>query len=291
MRSVLARLVLAGLVGAVAAGCGTSGSSQQIGALPNGNGGGSAPYTNVPASSTTAAPFSVKPVLIDSGYEFAATPAPSASPAPTPAYVYKGVLGTTVVDAVSSAQPAPDVLPSSAPSGSPALPAGIGSHQLTFAAGGLPQVFLQYQKTVPDLIYNKNSSAPAGAAPAYFDYSTIVLHLAYAPSTATPPGTLASVAVEVSGSDTAGSFDVRVACTGTPGVAPAFGVLTCPKFPALGAIANTTGPNPVLPGATLGFDPAAAFAPKLTIVLNYTAPVPTTSTGNVMFVSDVYATQ
>jgi hypothetical protein len=291
MRSLLARLVLAGLVGAAAAGCGSTGSSQQFGALPNGNGGGGAPYTGNPTSTTTAAPFSIKPILIDSGYEFAATPAPSASPAPTPAFVYKGALGTTVTDVQATAQPAPDVLPSSAPSGSPAYPAGVGSHLLTFSGGGIPQVAFALQKTVPDLVYNANSKAPTGSPPAYYDFSTIVLHLAYAPSTATPPGTLSSVAVEITGSDAAGTFDVRVTCSGTPGTAPAFAALTCAKFPALNAVSNTTGPNPLLPGSLLGYDPVAAFAPKFNIVFNYAAPVPATSTGNVVYVSDIYATQ
>jgi hypothetical protein len=291
MRSLIARLLFAGVVGAVAAGCGTNGASQQTGALPNGNGGGTAPYVNAPAASATAAPYSVKPLLIDNGYEFSATPAASASPAPTPAYVYKGALGTSVSDVQVASAPSPDVLPTAAPAGSPTYPPSSFSHQLTFSGGGLAQVVFQFSKTVPDLVYEATPSAPTGAPESFLDYSTIVLHLAYAPSVATPPGTLSSVAVEITGSNAAGTFDVRVSCTGTPGVAPAFTRISCPKFPALNAVSNTVGPNPVLPGSLLGYDPVAAFAPKLNIVLNYTAPVPSTSTGNVMLVSDIYATQ
>ncbi len=291
MRSFLARLVLTGLVGAAAAGCSTNGSSQQIGALPNGNGGGSVPTVGGPSSSTTPAPFSIKPALIDSGYGYAATPSPSASPAPTPVNVYKGVLGTTVTETESTSTPTPDTLPTNAPAGSPTYPGPVGSHLLTFSGGGLAQVAFQFSKTPPDLVFQTNSSAPTGATQAFYSFSTIVLHLAYAPSTAAPPGPLASVAVEITGSDAAGSFDVRVPCTGTPGTVPAFAKLTCSKFPTLSSVSNVTGPNPILPGSLAGYDPVAAFAPKFNIVLNYASPVPTTSTGNVLYVSDVYATQ
>jgi hypothetical protein len=288
-------LVFAGLVGSVAAGCGTSGASNQVGSLPNGNGGGTAPYTNVPTSAATAAPFSIKPVLIDSGAE--ETPGPTASPSATPANTYKGILGTSATDAPNTTtQPAADPLPPSAPPDAPKYPVGDGSHIVTFKGNGLTQQTFQFSKVVPDLVYQVAASSPAGAAPTFFTDSTIVAHLAYVPSTATPPGTLASVAIEIAGSNAAGSFDVRVTCTSVPlpavAITPAsFTKITCPKFPALAAIANTVGPNPVLPGSVLGYDPVAAFSPKLNILLLYTAPVPTTSTGNVLGISDIYATQ
>jgi hypothetical protein len=298
MRSPLARLVFTGLVGLAGfavAGCGTNGASSSIASLPNSNGGGAAPTTNLPTSSTTPAPLTANPVQIDNGTEYgtAATPTPvptGATPLPSPA-IYKGILGTSASEVqlagTSGGAPYPTGGPPTAPL---TYPKGIAEHQVTFGGGNTAQVFLQLQKIIPSLVYNMNSTSPTGAAPTYFAYSTIVMYLTYAPSVTTPPPALSSVSAEISGSDTAGSFDVRVSCTGTPGTGvPA--PVTCGPLPALNAVSNVTGPSPVLPGSLLAFDPATNLSPKFTIVLNYSNVVLSSEKGNVLDVGDVYATQ
>ena len=296
MRSLLARLFLAGLVGAVIAGCGTSGSSQLSG-LPNGNGGGSAPYTNNPTSTKTATPLFANPVVIDNGTEITATPGPtptgSATATPAPAVnVYKAILGSTSSDVGIAGGVGASPYPTGGPSYAPVnYPSTTVAHQVSFGGGGSQQVILQFAKTVPNLTYHYNSTAPTGTTPAYYDYSTVVAYLEYVPSATAPPGALASVSLEVTGSDAAGSFDVRVPCSGGIPSATAFTRLSCGPLPALGAVANTVGPNPILPGSLLGFDPTSTFTPRLSFVLNYTLPVATTSTGNVLDITNVYALQ
>jgi hypothetical protein len=295
MRSLLGRLVFIGLVSAVVAGCGISGGGSPSGALPNGNGGGSQQYTNNPTSTKTATPLFANPVVIDNGAEVTPAPVPSANPpTPTPApilYTYKVVLGGSSKDTPLSggvgASPYPTGGPSTAPSFYPSTEA---EHLVTFSGGGLTQIVAQYSRVLPSLVYNFDSTAPTGTTPTYFDYSTIVMYLAYVPSTTVPPGTLVSVSAEITGSDAAGSFDVRIPCTGTPGTT-AVARLSCGPLPALGAVSNTVGPNELLPGSLLGFDPVSAFSPKFNIVLNYSTPVPTTSTGNQLFITNVYALQ
>jgi len=287
MRSFLARLTFAGLVGAAVAGCGTNSTAPPVGALPNGTGGGSSPVT-LPASSVTPAPFSIKPLLLDSGAE------PSPSPSATATDVWKPILtnapGSTSSDAPSTTQSTQDPPASGAPSSAPTNPPQTaGSHDVTFAGSGSQQVILQFQKTLPDLVYSFNNPTP-GSLPGNFSYSTIVIHLAYLPAAGMPA--LASVAAGVTGSISGtGAFDVRVSCTGTPGAAPAFGKLTCSKFPALNAVSNEIGPNPIIPGAAGPFDPVSAYAPKLNLVLNYATATSTAVTGNTIFIDNVYATQ
>jgi hypothetical protein len=296
MRSVLARLFFVALAGGVIAGCSIAGSSQSNGSLPNGNGGGSVPTTNNPGASTkTAPPLTENPVQIDNGTEETPSPVPSGSKAtPGPVLnVYKAILGATSSDTNVSGGVGPSPYPTGGPATAPTdYPSSSFSHVVTFTGSGTSQVVLQFSKTLPSLTYVYNSTAPTGSTPTSFAYSSLVLYLIYIPSTTAPPGTLASVSAEISGSDAAGSFDVRVPCKGTPGdTTAAFGRLACGPLPALGAIANTAGPNPVLPGSVLGYDPVTAFAPKFSVVLNYTTPVPTTSTGNVLDITNVYALQ
>jgi hypothetical protein len=296
MRSVLARLFFVALAGGVVAGCSIAGSSQSNGSLPNGNGGGSAPTTNNPGASTkTAPPLFANPVQIDNGTEETPSPVPSGSTAtPGPVLnVYKAILGATSSDKDLSGGVGPSPYPTGGPATAPTdYPSSSDSHMVTFTGSGTSQVVLQFSKTLPSLTYQYNSTAPTGSTPTSFAYSSLVMYLIYIPSTTTAPGTLSSVSAEITGSDTAGSFDVRVPCKGTPGATTAaFGRLACGPFPALGAVSNTVGPNPILPGSLLGYDPVTAFAPKFSVVLNYSAPVPTTSTGNILDITNVYALQ
>jgi len=290
MRSLIARLIFSGLIGAAIAGCGTSGSSLPAGGVQNDAGAGSGTNVTVSASSATPPPFSIPPVLLDSGSEGLS----AATPTPTPV-TWKEVLtnGPASTETQSPLYSTSDTLPATAPAGSPTYPpqSFAGSHLVTFAGSGTSQVILQIQKTLPDLVYTYKSTNPGNNAITAYTYSTIVAHLTYI-GAATAPA-LVSTSVELTGSNgTAGSFDVRVACTGTPGAAAGtFAKVTCPKLPASGAVSNTTGPNPVIPGATGPFDPVAAYSWKLYLVLNYASAIPTTVTGNQIYIDNVYATQ
>jgi hypothetical protein len=297
MRSLIARLTLVGIVGVAYAGC-SSGSSAGNGP---GQGGGSVPVS-LPTSAATAVPFTVKPLLLDNGTEVnPATPAPPAD-TPPPAYVYKQILtnGPESSETQSPLNSVTDPLPSGAPASAPTNPPepgtnDPGSHLLTFSGSGSQQVILQLQKTLPDLVFQHNSGLP-GQTAGYFTYPYIVLHLDYDPSATAPVlPTLASVAIEITGTQTnVGSFDVRVNCTGTPGTGTTFATLVCPgskTIPALGASANTAGPNPIIPGATAAFDPVAAFSPHLSIVLNFNSATDAGSTGNLLYIDNVYAAQ
>jgi hypothetical protein len=296
MRSLIARTILVGIAGIAYAGCSSSGSGQ-----PQSQGGGSVPVT-LPTSSATAAPFTLAPILIDNGTEVSsATPAPPAK-TPPPAITYTQLLttGPQSTETQSPLNSTQDPLPAGAPATAPTNPPepGLndpGSHLITFSGSGSQQVILQLQKTIPDLVYQNNSGVP-GQTPGFFTYPYLVLHLAYTPSTAPPVlPVLASVSVEITGSQTnAGAFDVRLTCSGLPGSGSTFAELVCPAtktIPALGAVANTSGPNPVIPGATAAFDPVAAFAPHLAIVLNFNSATDAGSLGNLLYVDDVYAAQ
>jgi hypothetical protein len=296
MRSLIARLILVGIAGIAYAGCSSSGSGQ-----PQGQGGGSVPVT-LPTSSATAPPFTVAPLLLDNGTEVnPATPAPPAN-TPPPAFVYKQILtnGPESSETQSSLNSTQDPLPAGAPLSAPTNPPepGLddpGSHLITFSGSGSQQVILQLQKTIPDLVYQHNSGVP-GQTAGFVTYPYLVLHLAYAPSTTAPVlPALASVSVDITGSQTnAGAFDVRLNCSGTPGSGTSFAQLVCPgtkTIPALGSTANTAGPNPVIPGASAAFDPVAAFAPHIAIVLNFNAPTDAGSLGNSLYVDNVYVAQ
>lgn len=292
MRSLIARLTLAGLVGIVYAGC-SSGSTSNLGGT-----GGSVPST-LQSPSATAPPFTIAPVLVDNGNEFAGAPVPSA----TPQYVYNEIQSLGPSPASSETQsplnsttdPLPSGAPSSAPTNppEPSSPAGdFGSHLVSFAGSGTQTVVLQFTKTLPNLVYQYNSGI-AGQLPGYFTYPVLVMHLSYLPA-APSPGSLISVAAEITGSQSVPNgpplaFDVRVPCAGLPGTS--FTTIACSPVPALNSVSNTTGPNPVIPGASAAFDPVAAFSPKLSIVLIYNGVTDTTSTGNLLGVDNVYVAQ
>jgi hypothetical protein len=248
----------------------------------------------LPTPVATAAPFTVKPLLLDNGTEInPATPAPKGTPVPP--FVYKEIqsVGPESSETQSPLNSTTDPLPSGAPASAPTNPAEpvAGSHLVTFSGSGSQNVTLQFSKTLPDLVYQHNSGIP-GQTAGFFTYSTLVFHLALLPGTVAPLGTLTNVAADITGSETGvGAFDVRVQCTGLPGAAPAFEKIVCPKIPALGSSSNTSGPNPVIPGAGAAFDPVAAFSPKLSIVLYFSGITDTASVGNELYIDNVYVTQ
>jgi len=187
MRSLIARLIFSGLIGAAIAGCGTSGSSLPAGGVQNDAGAGSGTNVTVSASSATPPPFSIPPVLLDSGSEGLS----AATPTPTPV-TWKEVLtnGPASTETQSPLYSTSDTLPATAPAGSPTYPpqSFAGSHLVTFAGSGTSQVILQIQKTLPDLVYTYKSTNPGNNAITAYTYSTIVAHLTYIGAATAPVG-------------------------------------------------------------------------------------------------------
>ena len=236
MRSLLARIALAGTFGIAIAGCGTqNGTSLPVGAFPNGAGGGP---TNV---SNQAPPPGTIPgkALIGA---FTAT---------------NNFVGfnTTATDAASANDYGTD--PKVADSGNPPSAPGA-SHLITFTGNNTPVINLKYNPaigslTIPVLLPGQILAQT---------YGSIILH---APSPLPKLGTLSptSLFIELVGGSPL--YDIRVSCAvpAPPVTTPPTPVVVinglvryvCP-LPAFGSPSTTGLQQPVVAGATGAFDPS-----------------------------------
>jgi hypothetical protein len=245
MRSFLARLALVGLVGIALVGCGTSnGTTLQAGAVPNNSGGGPINTTvgvgNPPAGSI--APSG----LLDDG---ALTALPGATAPGTFTGFNDVATDTQGLGSGPGADPAP------APTD--AFVTAMGGYDILAWSGNNNQVIqLKYNpvgRVNPSLVYT--FGLPGNSA--FFTYSQIVIHIGAITGTLPAP---TSVSLELVGNGTtagAGSatstYDVRVACTAAPAIAVF--AFKCGALPAYGAVANTVGPSPIVPGAAGAYTP------------------------------------
>ena len=290
MRSVFARLAFIGTVGAVLAGCGTSGSSLPVGAFPGASGGGPTQVSNQPPPGGL-----IPSSLIDGGLLANGT--------------YTGFT-TTAVDAQSAADAGTDPAPT--PGSGPPVANPPGSHAITYAGNGsLTQSFL-FTGSVPALVVPPNIT-PGQVLP--LDFGAIVF---YSTFTTGVGGTTPSLSIELVGGAGAAQYDVRIGCAqpnftrANPGnfirnvcVLPAYGAVGgtyATSVKILPSDVGTTNPgtfsgafagsgilNPVVDGATGTFTPLAGA--KLYIVTRTKAVLATTSTGNVLGIDYVYAEQ
>ena len=234
MRSLLARIALAGTFGIAIAGCGTqNGTSLPVGAFPNGAGGGP------PNVSNQAPPPGIVPgkSLID---VFTTT---------------KSIVGfnTAATDAASANDYGTD--PQVADSGPPPVAPGA-SHLVTFSGNNTPLINLKYNPAIGPLTIPPITPGQIVAQ----TYGAIVLH---APSPLPKLGALSptSLFVEIVGGSPL--YDIRVNCTVKPGpVPPATTPITintlvryvCP-LPSYGSPSTTGVQQPVVAGAIGAFDP------------------------------------
>ena len=293
MRSLFARLVVAGLIGFALAGCGsTNGTSLNSGGLPNGSGGGSVPSTNGVGPAPTCA---LPPITIDNGVVSA-----------TAQYVGGNTFATDVASATGG-PPNPYASPSAlvtancaAPVTTPPPPA---SHAVTFSGNNSPFEILRYTGVVPSLVYQFGLAGNES----FYSYQNLLINVTYAPA-ATAPGTLDAIFLELVGNGTkpgvgsslAGTYDVRVPCTSPlPTLsATTFAQLLCPIPKPSSPVTsgsnsygstslNTTGPVAIAPGATGAFTP---YSPAVYVVLNYSSATNPASTGNVLGIGGIVAT-
>jgi len=232
MRSLLARIALAGTFGIAIAGCGTqNGTSLPVGAFPNGAGGGP---TNV---SNQAPPPGIVPgkSLVD---VFTTTNS------------FVG-FNTAATDAASANDYGTD--PQVADSGPPPAAPG-GSHLITFSGNNTPLINLKYNSAIGPLTIPPTTPGQIVAQ----TYGAIVLH---APSPLPTLGTLSptSLFVELVGGSPL--YDIRVVCKVPEVTAPAtvpvvMGLVryVC-RLPAYGSPSTTGIQQPVITGATGAFDP------------------------------------
>jgi len=244
MRSFLARLALVGLVGIALVGCGTSnGTTLQAGAVPNNSGGGPINTTvgvgNPPAGSI--APSG----LLDDG-------ALTALPGATAPGNFTG-FNVVAIDTQNGSGPGAD--PPPAPTDA-IVTAAADSDAIAYTGNNNLVIQLKYNpvgRVNPSLVYT--FGLPGNSA--FFTYSQIVIHMGGTTGTLPLP---ASFNLELVGNGTAAgagapasTYDVRVACTAAPAIA-AF-AFKCGALPAYGAVANTTGPSPIVPGAAGAYTP------------------------------------
>jgi hypothetical protein len=246
MRSFLARLALVGLVGIALVGCGTSnGTTLPAGSIPNNSGGGPINTTvgvgNPPAGSI--APSG----LLDDG---ALTALPGATAPGTFSGFNVVATDTQVLGGGPGADPAP------APTDAFVTAKG-GFDSIAYSGNNNVVIQLKYNpvgRVNPSLVYT--FGLPGNSA--FFTYSQIVIHI-LGPTVGTLPQP-ASYNLELVGNGTAAgagaltsTYDVRVACTAAPAIAPT--AFKCGALPAYGAVANTAGPSPIAPGAAGGYTP------------------------------------
>jgi hypothetical protein len=134
-----------------------------------------------------------------------------------------------------------------------------GADTIGYTGNGNVIVQLKYNpvgRVVPSLVYTFGFPGNLG----FFTYSQIVIHIG-GPTTGSLPQP-ASYSLELVGNGTTAgagaltsTYDVRVACTAAPAIA-AF-AFKCGALPAYGAVANTAGPSPIVPGAAGAFTPYA----------------------------------
>ena len=208
MRTILARLALAGVFGIALNGCGGSnGTSLPTGGLPNGAGGGSVQSTN----GVGPPPPGTEPVLAVDGGSM-----------PGFAKTYSGVGGTVATDTITPPNPA-------------ASPPATGMHSIVL--GTAPATTeLKYGGTPSGLTYQFGVTGNI----ATFNYNEIdVVGPSYTGATA--PTT---VAVELQGGTGGAAYDIRLICGGPAlTAAPAAAPLRC-LFPTNGI---NTAPVPAPP--------------------------------------------
>ncbi len=276
MRSLFARLALIGTVGALA-GCGTTnGSSLPLGAFPNGSGGGPVPVAN-----QGPAPGTIPGKSIDGGLLAVDGR-------------YTG-FNTAATDTQSAVENGTDTANAAAlPPKDPGTGQANGSHLITFAGSGQPQIELLFNNLAP---INLTVSTPLPGQIQPVNYGAIVLFAKTTAGATAPAAGAPSVNIELTGGVGTTAFDTRIACaakaattaTPAPGTpTPAFTRYVCP-LPAYGATVTQPAENAVSPSATSGtFTPTSV---KLYVVLQYAAATLTTSTGNTLALDTIYAEQ
>ncbi len=274
MRSLIARLALAGTVGAAFAGCGTTnGSSLPIGAFPNASGGGPAPVVNQgpPAGAIPGKLIDGGLLAVDGRYTG---------------------FNTTATDTQSALENGTDSANGAAqPPADPGAGGAAGSHSIAFAGNGLSQIEFLFNNLAPiNLTYN--SGIPGQIQPA--NYGAIVLFAKTTPGATAPASGSPSVNIELTGGAGTTAFDTRIACTqkqagmATPMPTAAFLRYVC-VLPAYGATVTQPAGNAVSGSATSGtFTPTSV---KFYVVLQYGAGTTTGSTGNTLALDTIYAEQ
>jgi hypothetical protein len=277
MRSVLARLALAGLVATALVGCGSGGQSLPTGAIPNNSGGGS---INVGSQNPPGA--DIAGILIDGGVV-------------SKTDTYSGI-NNTATDTQSAVDAGTD--PKTGGSGAPPVdPAG--SHSITFTGSGVPQIIFVSSIAMPALYYS--TAIPGQLMPV--NYGAIVLYALVTPG-ATAPGAEPKIAIELTGGSSFTSYDVRSTCgtLAAKGATPGGGLVryVC-ALPAYGATSGTTASvtltaaSGTTAAVTTSYtvdtnianprtaDPTGAFVPaagsKLYAEIIYGSPTPSASSG------------
>jgi hypothetical protein len=242
-------MALVGAVGIALSGCGNAnGTSLPAGANPNGSGGGGSYVSPTGGTSTAFAP-----IIFDNGT------------AGTTAYTGFNAPATDTQSTTS--------YPSASSTTDP------GSHSISFAGNGLPNVGFKFGGTIPSLTYVTTGT---GVTLPYSSFSTISFYLGYT-AAATPPGAAPSVAIELTGGSGASAYDARVGCTGTLATAPSKFTCTLPSYGAFPVgtpnAASTYTVGLVNPAATGGFTPVGSTS--FYVFLVYKTGTATASTGNI----------
>jgi hypothetical protein len=273
MRSHLARLALAGIVGVALAGCGGQGLPGSV------TGGGGGPVNSTGGTGPLPS-CSLPPVVLDTGdiNNIAATGT---------TYVLQLGAGLTITQGLGNptgddlAQNPPPPVPKCAPP-EPTLPSSLGStygyNDLFLNGSGTTQVILKYNNPMPNLTYKFAFNGNTG----FYNYTGIVMHLNW-PSVASL-AIPSSVAVELVGNGAnagggaaATTYDVRFTCAiYNDGVLstvldtyPAWSTLICPLTGGPTNYGKAVAPpvaNPIAPGAAGTFTP---IDPNMYIVFNY----------------------
>jgi hypothetical protein len=286
MRSFIARLSLAGIVGIALAGCSSGGTALPTGGSGGGN--GSVPGTGGVGALATC---SKTPEMIDTGnaVNILGTSA-----------TFSGFQGF-VFDVQGLGDPTGDDLSTAGgigwttvPSCAPPEPqyngvsSGYGYQDFELDGSTTTQVILKDTNAIPNLTYNFGYAGNSYN----FNFTAIVFHMGWplVASLSVP----SSVSIELVGSGASSSpgalaatYDVRNPCTiyptGAIAPTPAWSTLVCPLnggATAYGTAKNTQGPNAVIPGATGTFTP---INPTLYLVFNYGKAVNPSDQANAYF--------
>jgi len=270
MRSLIARLALAGIVGAALAGCAGNGTPLSSGGIQGSGGGGPAPGGTGVALSTCTLP----PYILDNGNALLNDAGNGTAWTGWNAVVVdtQGTGSPTGNDTVVGPQIGWTTVPPCAPPEPSYDGLGDFGYQYFFLSGSSStQVIIKLTNPEPNLTYRN-----AGYS---FNYTAIVLHVGWpeVASLITP----SSVAVELAGSGAtatytgalAATYDVRSPCTIYPAGAlqpePLWSTLVCPLNggpTGYGTNKNSQGPNEIVPGAAGGFTP---IDPTVFVVFNY----------------------
>ncbi|MBD5654400.1 MAG: hypothetical protein IAI50_04375, partial [Candidatus Eremiobacteraeota bacterium] len=285
MRTLIARLTVAGLFGIAVAGCGTNSGSIPPGASPNGNGGAPGGQGGGGAVSNQAPPGgSALSFLIDGGVV-------------TPTSTYTGYNVSGVKDTQSTADAGTDT----AGEGSSVPPTNPpGSHSITFTGNNKTQLVFAYSGTVGKGTGQNGLLLPVVTTGQIqpITYGSIVLFAYITPATIPPSTESPTISVELVGGSGAEEYDVRANCAtddelggstlfdryvcDLPAYGSASGSYTTKYSTASGFSASTvagTIANSASGGAGGAFTPSASEAPSLYVVLNYPGLSASTSIG------------